>query len=70
MTDDPGTGAPGDGTAIIVAGRTCRRHTHEDGERTFQPGSTVTYTITINNTGDTASGDNAGDELTDVLPAS
>jgi uncharacterized repeat protein (TIGR01451 family)/fimbrial isopeptide formation D2 family protein len=34
----------------------------------FFPGSTVTYTIVLNNTGTGAQGDNPGHELTDVLP--
>jgi uncharacterized repeat protein (TIGR01451 family) len=36
---------------------------------TFLPNGTVTYTITLNNSGG-AQGDNPGDEFTDVLPAS
>ncbi|HKI05103.1 MAG TPA: ExeM/NucH family extracellular endonuclease [Thermoanaerobaculia bacterium] len=36
---------------------------------TFQPGSTVIYTVVLTNTGGTATGDNPGNELTDVLPA-
>ena len=35
----------------------------------FAPGSTVTYTITLNNGGTGAQGDNPGNEFTDVLPA-
>jgi uncharacterized repeat protein (TIGR01451 family) len=37
---------------------------------TFIPGSTVTYTVVLSNTGTTAQGDNPGNEFTDVLPAS
>ncbi len=33
------------------------------------PGSALTYTIVLHNNGDTAQPDNAGNELTDVLPA-
>ena len=36
---------------------------------TFAPGSTVTYTVTISNTGSGATADNPGNEFTDVLPA-
>ncbi len=32
-------------------------------------GSTITYTVTLTNTGTAAQADNAGDEFTDVLPA-
>lgn len=34
----------------------------------FVPGGAITYTITLTNTGTAATGDNAGDEFTDVLP--
>jgi uncharacterized repeat protein (TIGR01451 family) len=37
---------------------------------TFQPGSTVTYTIVLNNSGTGTQQDNPGNELTDVLPPS
>jgi len=36
---------------------------------TFTPGSTVTYTITLSNSGPAAQADNSGNELTDVLPS-
>lgn len=36
----------------------------------YVPGGTITYTIVLSNTGAGAQGDNAGDELTDALPAS
>src|SRR5262249_28054704 len=36
---------------------------------TLQPGGTVVYTVTLTNTGNGASFDNPGDELTDTLPA-
>ena len=35
---------------------------------TFAVGGTVTYTVTLTNTGSGAQGDNPGDEFTDVLP--
>ena len=35
----------------------------------FQPGTDVTYTIVLENTGVSAQGDNAGDEFVDTLPA-
>jgi uncharacterized repeat protein (TIGR01451 family) len=37
---------------------------------TFRQGGTVTYTITLTNSGNAAQADNAGHELTDVLPGS
>lgn len=36
----------------------------------FVPGGTITYTIVLSNTGAGAQADNAGDELSDTLPAS
>ncbi|HET7844677.1 MAG TPA: hypothetical protein VFL14_11040 [Xanthomonadales bacterium] len=36
---------------------------------TFNPGGTVTYTVTLNNAGPGVQGDNPGNEFTDVLPA-
>jgi uncharacterized repeat protein (TIGR01451 family) len=35
----------------------------------FVPGGAITYTITLRNTGTFTQGDNAGNELTDVLPS-
>jgi uncharacterized repeat protein (TIGR01451 family) len=37
---------------------------------TFAPGGTITYTIILSNSGPGAQGDNPGNELTDILPAS
>jgi len=37
---------------------------------TFQPGSTVTYTVVLSNSGTGTQQDNPGNELTDVLPPS
>jgi uncharacterized repeat protein (TIGR01451 family) len=37
---------------------------------TFSSGGTVTYTVTLTDTGGLAAGDNPGNEFTDVLPAS
>jgi len=36
----------------------------------FAPGTVITYTIVISNAGPAAQGNNPGDEMTDVLPAS
>jgi uncharacterized repeat protein (TIGR01451 family) len=68
-TDDPGTGTPGDGTAITVAGSAVDT-IDKTVSGSFTTGGNIVYTIVINNTGDTASPDNAGNELSDVLPAS
>lgn len=37
---------------------------------TFNPGDTVTYTVTITNDGSAAQGDNPGNEFTETLPSS
>jgi uncharacterized repeat protein (TIGR01451 family) len=68
MTDDPGVGGAADGTAIVVQGVALDVLT-KTVTGTFSPGTNVTYTIVINNTGDATAPDNAGNELTDVLPA-
>jgi uncharacterized repeat protein (TIGR01451 family) len=68
LTDDPGTGTSGDATGLAVAGIANDTVT-KTVSGTFTTGSVVTYTLVINNTGDTTAGDNPGNELTDVLPA-
>ncbi len=68
QTDDPGTGTAGDATTIVVAAAALNTLT-KTVSGTFTSGSNITYTIVITNTGDTDSPDNAGDELTDILPA-
>jgi uncharacterized repeat protein (TIGR01451 family) len=68
VTDDPGQGGAADGTPVTVAGAALDIVT-KSVSGTFTPGSTITYTIVINNTGDAITADNPGDELTDVLPS-
>ncbi|HEV7766122.1 MAG TPA: M36 family metallopeptidase, partial [Thermoanaerobaculia bacterium] len=68
-TDDPSAGGANDATSIVVAGLASETAT-KTVSGSFTTGGNVTYTITINNSGDTASGDNAGNEFTDILPAS
>ncbi|HEY0511691.1 MAG TPA: IPTL-CTERM sorting domain-containing protein [Thermoanaerobaculia bacterium] len=66
-SDDPSVGGTNDptsfmiGIAQVVATKTV--------SGTFKVGGTVTYTIVLSNTGSTATTDNPGNELTDVLPA-
>ena len=67
-TDDPSVGGASDPTTFVVQGVTVSATKTASG--TFTAGSTVTYTITLSNTGNAASLDNAGNELTDILPAS
>jgi uncharacterized repeat protein (TIGR01451 family) len=69
VTDDPGTGAAGDATTVAVAAAALDTLTKTVSAGPYTPGAAITYTITITNTGDTDSPDNATDELTDVLPA-
>jgi uncharacterized repeat protein (TIGR01451 family) len=68
-TDDPSAGGANDATSIVVAGLASETAT-KTVSGSFMTGGNVTYTITINNSGSTASGDNAGNEFTDTLPAS
>jgi uncharacterized repeat protein (TIGR01451 family) len=67
LTDDPAVAGASDPTVFTVEGVVLAATKTATG--TFDPGSTVTYTIVISNSGNTASPDNAGNELTDVLPA-
>jgi uncharacterized repeat protein (TIGR01451 family) len=66
-SDDPTVGGSNDPTSFVVENALLSATKVASG--TFVTGSTVTYTIVIHNTGNTASLDNAGHELTDVLPA-
>lgn len=67
LTDDPGTGAQGDATAFVVQFAQVTGTKAVAGS--FVPGTQITYTIVLANSGSIAAGDNAGNELTDVLPA-
>ncbi len=67
-SDDPSVGGSNDPTTFAVGGVVLSASKTVAG--TFLPASTVTYTIVISNTGSSASLDNAGNELTDTLPAS
>ncbi|MBW8874744.1 MAG: IPTL-CTERM sorting domain-containing protein [Acidobacteria bacterium] len=68
-TDDPAVGGANDPTCLAVQGVALSATKTASG--TFVTGSTVTYTVVISNTGNTASLDTpASDEFTDVLPAS
>jgi uncharacterized repeat protein (TIGR01451 family) len=68
LTDDPGVAGSADPTSFVVSGAVVSGTKTAAG--TFAPGSTVTYTITLTNSGNAIAADNAGNELTDVLPAS
>jgi uncharacterized repeat protein (TIGR01451 family) len=66
-SDDPSVGGSNDPTTFAVGGVVLSASKTVAG--TFLPASTVTYTIVISNTGSSTSLDNAGNELTDTLPA-
>ncbi|MEO8382095.1 MAG: S8 family serine peptidase [Acidobacteriota bacterium] len=68
VTDDPGVGGATDPTSFTVGGSIVTATKTVSG--TFLVGSTVTYTITLSNSGPDAAPDNAGNEFTDVLPSS
>jgi len=67
VSDDPAVGGASDPTVFAVGAAALSATKTASGS--FIPGSTVTYTIVISNTGSSASPDNAGHELTDTLPA-
>ncbi|HEV8578167.1 MAG TPA: ExeM/NucH family extracellular endonuclease [Thermoanaerobaculia bacterium] len=59
---DSDTVTPANGAGATVSGT-------KTASGTFAPGSTVTYTVVLTNSGPGSQGDNPGDEFTDVLPA-
>ena len=67
-TDDPGAGGASDPTVFAVANAVVTATKTVSG--TFTVGGTVTYTIVLTNSGSGATADNAGNELTDTVPAS
>src|SRR4051794_1255034 len=68
MTDDPSVGGTTDPTVFGVANAAVTATKSVSG--TFKVGGTVTYTIVLSNSGSSASPDNAGNELTDLVPSS
>jgi uncharacterized repeat protein (TIGR01451 family) len=68
-TDDPGVVGANDATSfLVVAGALITGTKTVAGS--FGVGGTVTYTVTLTNSGGSATADNAGDEFVDVLPPS
>jgi fimbrial isopeptide formation D2 family protein len=67
-TDDPSVAGANNPTAFTV-GAAHLTATKSVAGGTFTPGTVVTYTVVITNSGSSASPDNAGDEFTDVLPS-
>jgi|CXWL01.1.fsa_nt_gi uncharacterized repeat protein (TIGR01451 family) len=68
LTDDPGVGGAADPTAFLVTSPAIVNVTKTVGAGPYTPGGGVTYTVVLSNTGNGAQLDNAGHELTDVLP--
>ncbi len=68
LTDDPAVAGTSNPTTFAITGAAVTATKTASG--TYASGSTLTYTIVLSNSGNAAAGDNAGDELTDVLPAS
>ncbi|MFP5245792.1 MAG: beta strand repeat-containing protein, partial [Thermoanaerobaculia bacterium] len=69
LTDDPSTAAVDDPTSFTVVSPNAYTAT-KSVSGTFVAGTNVTYTITLTNGFAFTLDDNAGDELTDILPAS
>jgi uncharacterized repeat protein (TIGR01451 family) len=71
FTDDPSTAAPSDPTTftVVPAPSPATVTGTKTASGTFAPGSTVTYTIVLSNSGPSAQLNNPGDEFVDVLPA-
>ena len=71
LTDDPGVAGVNNPTSFVV---TIPPTANVNGTKTvtgnFTPGGSITYTVTLSNTGTLSANDNAGNEFTDVLPAS
>ncbi|MBK8739581.1 MAG: DUF11 domain-containing protein [Betaproteobacteria bacterium] len=68
LTDDPAIAGAADPTSFVVQNANLTGTKTVSGA-TFAAGSTVTYTVVLFNTGAAGSLDNAGNEFTDVLPA-
>ncbi len=68
VTDDPGTGAANDPTSVTVAPAPCVTAT-KTVVGSPSVGSTITYTVTLTNSGGAAEPSVPGVQFTDVLPA-
>lgn len=67
LTDDPALAGAADPTAFSVPGPALLGAS-KTVTGSFIVGSTVSYSVVINNSGNSTQSDNAGDEFTDVLP--
>jgi uncharacterized repeat protein (TIGR01451 family) len=70
LTDDPGTVPSPDPTSFTVEATSPNVTGTKTVSGTYAVGSTVTYTVSLNNIGEGTQGDNPGDEFTDILPSS
>ncbi len=68
LSDDPTVAGTADPTSFVVP-VSALTATKTVSAPSKVVGAVVTYTIVLSNSGNTATPDNAGDELTDVLPA-
>jgi uncharacterized repeat protein (TIGR01451 family) len=68
VTDDPNVGGTADPTTFVVPSAMLTGTKTVSG--TFKVGGTVTYTIVLSNSGGSATPDDPGNEMTDVLPSS
>ena len=68
LTDDPGVAGAADATTFTTSTEPTVTAT-KTVVGTFTQGGTITYTIVISNSGSLTQADNAGNELTDILPA-
>ena len=69
LTDDPGMPGAADPTTFTTSTEPLLAAT-KTVTGTFTQGGAITYTLVVSNSGSLSHADNAGDELTDVLPAS
>lgn len=68
LTDDPGVGGAADPTSFLVASSLVTANkTVSAGP--YTAGGSITYTITLSNSGSAPSPDNVGNEFTDALPS-
>jgi uncharacterized repeat protein (TIGR01451 family) len=70
LSDDPGVSGTANPTVFVVQfASVSATKTVSTGSPTPPVGSTVTYTITLTNSGNATAPDSTGPEMTDVLPA-
>ena len=68
LTDDPSAAGAANPTTFTVRGAAVAA-TKTVSSGPYRPGSSLVYTITLTNSGNAATTDNPGNEMTDVLPS-